>query len=262
MATNFDSQRLSRISVLLSDVDDTLTSSGRLLPDTLAMIYRLEEAGIKVIPITGACAGWCDHMARAWPVSAVIGENGAFYMRRTDNGFERSDWTPQAQMRADQAEVKTVVESLILPEFPGLALAADQPYRLADVAIDIGQDGRLDQQQVADIIERLHRRGINARASSIHINAWRGSFSKYAMAVRLLEDLYGLSGTPLQEQVAFVGDSANDETLFEGLSCTFGVANIARALAYMQHRPLEVLSRPMGAGFVELGERLLAARAH
>lgn len=258
--SQFDAEQLNRIRFLLTDVDDTLTSDGRILPDTLAMIYRLEEAGIHLIPITGACAGWCDHMARAWPVSAVIGENGAFFMRRSDKGFERCDWTPEAQMRSDQAEVKALIESVILPTYPGLSLAADQPFRLADVAVDIGQDASLDQTQVAEIIERLHQHGINARASSIHINAWRGGFSKYAMAVKLLHELYGLSGVSLQEQVAFVGDSANDETMFEGLSCTFGVANIAKALPYMKHRPAEVLSQPMGAGFVELGERLLTAR--
>lgn len=256
----FDAGQLNQVRFLLSDVDDTLTSDGRILPETLAMIYQLEAAQIRVIPITGACAGWCDHLARAWPVSAVIGENGAFFMRRTDSGFERIDWTPETQMRDDQTDVKAVIETRILPVYPGLALAADQSYRLADVAIDIGQDAKLDRSQVVEIIERLHERGINARASSIHINAWRGSFSKYAMAVKLLHELYGLSGAQLQQQVAFVGDSANDESMFEGLSCTFGVANIAKALPYMKHRPAEVLSQPMGAGFVELGERLLAAR--
>ena len=66
---------------MLADIDDTLTTHGKLTAAAYAALERLQRAGKLVIPITGRPAGWCDHIARMWPVDAVVGENGAFYMR-------------------------------------------------------------------------------------------------------------------------------------------------------------------------------------
>ena len=52
------------IRVVLTDIDDTLTTDGRLPADAYAALERLEQAGIQVVPITGRPAGWCDHIAR------------------------------------------------------------------------------------------------------------------------------------------------------------------------------------------------------
>src|SRR5262249_60166597 len=66
---------------VLFDIDDTLTTDGRLTADAYAAMERLLHARLLVVPITGRPAGWCDHIARMWPVSAVVGGNGAFYFR-------------------------------------------------------------------------------------------------------------------------------------------------------------------------------------
>ena len=68
-----------RIRGLLFDVDETLTTAGKLTAGAYAAMERLKRAGKLVVPITGRPAGWCDHIARMWPVDAVVGENGAFY---------------------------------------------------------------------------------------------------------------------------------------------------------------------------------------
>lgn len=68
-------ERLRRVSLVLTDMDDTLTHRGRLPAATYAALERLETAGIPVIPVTAAPAGWCDQMARMWPVAGVIGES-------------------------------------------------------------------------------------------------------------------------------------------------------------------------------------------
>ena len=75
--------RATRLAIrgVLTDIDDTLTTHGRLTAQAYAALERLRAAGRRVIPITGRPAGWCDHIARMWPVDAVVGENGAFYMR-------------------------------------------------------------------------------------------------------------------------------------------------------------------------------------
>src|SRR5260370_20194893 len=70
----------SKIRFVLTDVDDTLTDGPRLPGATYLAVERLQDAGITVIPVTAAPAGWCDLMARMWPVGAVIGENGGLFL--------------------------------------------------------------------------------------------------------------------------------------------------------------------------------------
>ena len=59
---------------VLTDIDDTLSTHGRLTADAYMALERLREAGLLVVPITGRPAGWCDHIARMWPVDAVVGD--------------------------------------------------------------------------------------------------------------------------------------------------------------------------------------------
>ena len=66
---------------VLLDIDDTLTTDGRLTAKAYAALADLRNAGKLVVPVTGRPAGWCDHIARLWPVDAIVGENGAFYFR-------------------------------------------------------------------------------------------------------------------------------------------------------------------------------------
>jgi len=70
-----------KLRFVLTDIDDTLTTDGKLTAGAYRALERLHDAGRIVVPVTGRPAGWCDHIARMWPVDAVVGENGAFYMR-------------------------------------------------------------------------------------------------------------------------------------------------------------------------------------
>ena len=49
---------------VLTDIDDTLTTGGRLTAEAYAAMERLHGAGLVVVPVTGRPAGWCDHIAR------------------------------------------------------------------------------------------------------------------------------------------------------------------------------------------------------
>src|SRR4051812_18334202 len=81
------------------DIDDTLSTEGQLTADAYEALWRLKAAGHAVVPITGRPAGWCDHIARFWPVDAVVGENGAFtfYM---EGGVRRRIDTPAGEAPA------------------------------------------------------------------------------------------------------------------------------------------------------------------
>ena len=79
LLTDFPQNDLRKIRFVLTDIDDTLTENGRLPAASYLAMEKLQQAGLKVIPITGRPAGWCDHISRMWPVDGIVGENGAFY---------------------------------------------------------------------------------------------------------------------------------------------------------------------------------------
>jgi HAD superfamily hydrolase (TIGR01484 family) len=247
----------SDVRWVLTDVDDTLTLQGRLPPESLNALSRLREAGLKVIAVTGACAGWCDHIAQAWPLDAVIGENGAFVMHRHEGRLRISTAQPMAEMRRRQAILLGQIEGL-LKDHPDLGLTLDQPYRLCEVAIDIGQHReRVEAHRVEALVRAIRAMGAQASASSIHINAWQGTHSKRSAALEWLAR-HGIDAQTAQREVCCIGDSPNDQGLFEVLPLSVGVANIRRHWQHLQHRPSVVMTREGGLGFAEFAELLLA----
>src|SRR5687768_12334095 len=89
------------IRVVLTDIDDTVTTEGVLTAKAYGALEELHDAGFIVIPVTGRPAGWCDHIARMWPVDAVVGENGALYFR-----YDRERKTMQQHFWASSEELK------------------------------------------------------------------------------------------------------------------------------------------------------------
>lgn len=242
---------------VFTDVDDTLTWEGRLPVEALAALYRLHDAGIDVIPITGACAGWCDQMARTWPVAAVIGENGAFVIERDGRHLRYHDTQDEATRTRHRDRLATVAAD-VQRAVPGLALARDNGYRRYDLALDHAQE--VTPVAAADVQRALglvHASGVQATASSIHINLWIGDFSKRLSAQRWLERQHGWDDDARRAHVAFVGDSLNDSQMFEAYPWSVGVANIRPHLAALPAPPAHVTRAPGGLGFAEwVGELL------
>ncbi len=250
------SQEWQHIEWVLTDVDDTLTWDGSLPPETLQALQKLQEHNIKVVAVTGACAGWCDHIAQLWPVNAVLGENGAFLMEKQYGCLTLNSEIPLTVMREKQALLKQQI-SLILEDFPQLNFTLDQPYRLCEVAIDIGQNcPKVDQKIVQAVLERIHALGAHATASSIHINAWYGEHSKKVSSFNYLER-QGLPKGAIYTKACYVGDSLNDQLMFEVLPLTVGVANIEHYWHQLTHFPSKVMSQPGGYGFAEFVDKLL-----
>jgi HAD superfamily hydrolase (TIGR01484 family) len=242
---------------VLTDVDDTLTLHGRLPPQSLIALERLQAAGLRVVAVTGACAGWCDHLAQAWPLDAVIGENGAFVMHRLNGRLQLESARPLAELRADQARLLQGVRDL-LKDHPDLDVTQDQAYRLCEVAIDIGQHrDRVEASRVEALVQAIRATGAQATASSIHINAWLGSHSKPRTALDWLAR-HGVDATQAQRLACCIGDSPNDQGLFEALPLSAGVANIRRHWEELRHRPAWVMNQAGGLGFAEFADRLLA----
>ena len=213
-------------------------------------------------PITGRPAGWCDHIARMWPVDGVIGENGAFYFaydraaRRLVKRFRDDDAT-----RAANRARLVAVRDRILAEVPGAALASDQLYREADLAIDFCEDvPRLPEPVVDRIVAMMREAGMTAKVSSIHVNGWFGDYDKLGMTKRFMAERFGVDLDARRAAYAFVGDSPNDAPMFAYFPNSIGVANVRAAAHRLEHAPAYVTDAASGAGFVELAERLLQAR--
>ncbi|WP_159737702.1 HAD-IIB family hydrolase [Vibrio atypicus] len=250
------SKEWKNIEWVLTDVDDTLTWQGQLPPETLVALQSLQQRGIKVVAVTGACAGWCDHIAQLWPVNAVLGENGAFVLEKGAKGVSLSSSVPLQEMRARQAELKTQIEQILL-NYPDINLTLDQAYRLCEVAIDIGQNREpLDSALVEEILTKIHQLDAHATASSIHINAWYGEHSKRNSSFAFLQSK-GLTEKDILERCCYVGDSLNDQQMFETLPLTVGVKNIEHYWDKLTHKPSKVMSQPGGFGFAEFTHQLL-----
>jgi HAD superfamily hydrolase (TIGR01484 family) len=255
-----ESLQAREVRGLLFDLDDTVTTHGKLTAAAYAAMERLHASGRIVVAVTGRPAGWCDHIARMWPVDAVVGENGAFYFwydaraRRLERRYHDSAETRQAN-RTRFAEIA----ERILREVPGCALSADQPYRETDLAIDYCEDVPALPLESAERIAALMREsGMTAKVSSIHVNGWLGAYDKLGMALRMLRGRFALESPVARETIAFVGDSPNDAPMFEFFAHSIGVANIAQFRAHLSTVPRYVTQDEAGAGFVEVVEHLLA----
>jgi HAD superfamily hydrolase (TIGR01484 family) len=251
------------IRVVLTDIDDTITTEGMLTAAAYGALERLHRAGFLVIPVTGRPAGWCDHIARMWPVDAVVGENGAFYFRydRERKTMQQRFWAGPEELKRNRAKLD-VIETEVLASVPGAALASDQAYRMADLAIDFCEDvPALPEAEVDRIVFIFERAGAQAKVSSIHVNGWFGDYNKLSMAKTLLADGFGMDWEEAKNAVVYAGDSPNDEPMFAAFPLSVGVANI-RAFAHrLTSKPAYLANGHSGEGFVELADLLLRARS-
>ena len=232
------------VRYILTDIDDTLTLGGRLPSEALAAMERLEAAGMRVIPITGRPAGWCDHIARMWPVAAVVGENGAFYYRydRALRKMQRSYFKTADARAADRRRLEEV-KAKILAEVPGCAVSADQAYREADLAIDFCEDvSRLSPAAVDRIVQIFEAAGAQAKVSSIHVNGWFGAYDKLTMTRRLFRDAFKEDLEAIKARVLFAGDSPNDQPMFAFFPNAVGVANVREFTGRMSTLPAWVIT--------------------
>ena len=242
---------------VLTDIDDTLSTRGRIHAAAYAAMERLRGHRLLVIPVTGRPAGWCDHIARMWPVDAVVGENGALYMIHDERQAKlRKRYAEGADSGIFAARLERIAQT-ILREVPGAALASDQRYRETDLAIDYCEDvPALPRDSVNRIVDLMRAEGMAVKVSSIHVNGWFGAYDKLTTARALLSEEFGIDLERERDRFVFVGDSPNDEPMFDYFPYSVGVANVRRFADCMSVLPGYVTERESGAGFVELADWL------
>jgi len=248
-----------QITTVLTDIDGTLTHDGKLLAPAYTALWRLREAGIRVVPVTGRPAGWCDLIARQWPVDAVVGENGALVFYE-ENGRLRRFHHPDVA----SADVHSRLEAVrrdVLANVTGSRVATDQAYRQFDLAIDFCEEppdlGLAAADEIRGIFER---HGAHAKISDIHVNGWFGDYDKLSMFLLFAREVWGEDVTAQKERYLYCGDSPNDEPMFAFFANACGVANVEAFRERIAQLPRFVARAEGGEGFAEIVDVLLSRR--
>ncbi len=253
---------------LFTDIDDTLTTEGVATGDALRGIVALHEAGLHVIPITGRPVGWSEPFARAWPVDAIVAENGAVALIHpsTSSGQARSTQALRKLYQQDEklrganyARLQQVARRIVA-QVPGAMLSTDSPGRETDIAIDHSEFTTLAPHAIARVVKLMQDEGLNATVSSIHINGWLGDHNKLAGARWIVRELFGRELDAEIWRWAYVGDSTNDVLMFEQFPHSIGVANIRRFEAQLTHLPVYITPGERGVGFQQVANAILAVR--
>ncbi|MFC1813597.1 HAD-IIB family hydrolase [Thermodesulfobacteriota bacterium] len=258
--SQFPDKFKKNIRYVLTDIDDTLTLKGRLPAVVFTAMEQLQKSGIRVIPITGRPAGWCDHIARMWPVDGLVGENGAFYFcyNTRQKKMLRRYFKSESERIKDRRKLEKIKKE-ILERIPACRVASDQTYREADLAIDFCEDvPPIPMDDVEEIVRCFTRAGARAKISSIHVNGWFGDYDKLTMTRLFFEEILRNDLDQSKDQVIFIGDSPNDAPMFHFFPHSVGVANILRFKGKMDCEPAWVMEKEGGYGFAEMVNMLLS----
>lgn len=243
---------------VLTDIDDTLTTEGVVPAHVVQAMADLKAAGLRVVPITGRPVGWSVPFAQAWPVDAIVAENGAVALRRNGNGgldkLYQQDAATRTANYARMLQVLAQIEATV----PGARRATDSDGRECDIAVDHSEFTQMPQAQIEQCVALMQAAGMNATVSSIHINGWYGAHNKLEGARWIVDTLFGIDLDATLGQWVYIGDSTNDQLMFQHMPHSVGVANIARFVPQLAHLPRHVTQAERGDGFVELAQALLA----
>ena len=268
------SRECAPICGILTDIDDTLTTDGAITPDALQALGALKASGLHVIPITGRPVGWSEPFAATWPVDAIVAENGAVALRRSADVFDQNSPLPNHSKReqlskiyqqdaatrsANYARMQAVLAQ-IEREVPGALRTTDSNGRETDIAIDHSEFTHLPQDAIDHAVRIMRDAGMNATVSSIHINGWFGAHNKLEGARWIVRELWSRDLNAEMDRWVYVGDSTNDQLMFQHFAHSVGVANVARFVPQLQHLPRYITQGERGAGFAEVARAILQSR--
>jgi hypothetical protein len=244
---------------VLTDIDDTLTRDGAIEPAALQALHRLRDAGIPVIAVTGRPSGWSEGFALDWPINAIVAENGSVRLSNHQNSLQKSHIHSAAERSHNHARLQEVLHA-IERQVPGAHRAQDSAGRETDIAIDHSEFNHLDTEAIEAVVRLMRAGGLTATVSSIHINGWIGQHNKWSGAQWAVQDMLGRTLSQELDQWVYVGDSTNDQVMFQHMPVSVGVANIHRFAHQLSHRPRYVTPSERGKGFAEVASAVLGAR--
>ncbi len=260
---------------VFTDIDDTLTTHGAITADALLALADLKAAGLHVIPITGRPVGWGEMFAKTWPVDALVAENGGVAwvdQKNTKNssqfGIQPAYLLPKvlskvyqnnAFIRAENSFKMQKIAALVTSKIQGVDVSKDSAGRETDLAFDYNEFANLSPETVHQVVELLQSQGMETTVSSIHIHGCFGHFDKWTGAQWIVRELFQRDLAAELDQWVFVGDSGNDQAIFQHFTHSVGVANIRRFESQLTYLPRYITPSERGAGFAEVVKMLLSA---
>ncbi|MCT7975276.1 HAD-IIB family hydrolase [Laspinema olomoucense] len=243
---------LQRVAVVATDLDGTLTHQGKFTPGLLQALEALAAASVAVVIVTGRSAGWVSGLVSYLPVVGAIAENGGI--------FYPSNGTPV--LLTAIADLKTHRQQLaagfahLLAEFPHLQETSDNPFRVTDWTFEVAGLTSENLQRLRFLCAEM---GWGFTFSTVHCHIKPPNQDK---AVALMEVLRDRFPDYSSDRLVTVGDSPNDETLFNPtlFPLSVGVANIAEYFDILTHHPAYLTDLPESEGFCELVRAILAAQ--
>lgn len=242
---------------LLFDLDDTLLDRGQLTEAAYSALFRLREAGLTLIAVTGRPAGWADVLVRLWPVRAIVAENGAVVVEASDSGPKWRDPIDVAARHTRRRELIDLVARM-RSEFPGIQSADDAQARFTDHTFDIGERCSPARALVDAAAAFALERGARVHRSSVHLHVGFDAEDKASGTANWLVRGLGEDPATVRRRYAFIGDSENDEACFSGFQTSIAVANWSRGSSGIG--PRYITHRAMGSGFAEAAGVLVARR--
>ena len=250
-----------RLVGVFTDIDDTLTTEGAITPEALQALADLKAAGLHVVPITGRPVGWSEPFAHRWPVDAIVAENGAVALQHTPSQGVLKRYQQDAATRSAHFARMQAVLAQIESTVPGARRSQDSAGRETDLAFDYAEFAQHTPETVQRVLALLQSHGMQTTVSSIHIHGCFGDFNKWTGACWIVRELLGRDLSAELDQWVFVGDSGNDQAMFQHFTHSAGVANIARFVPQLSHLPNYVTPSARGAGFAEVARAILEARS-
>lgn len=253
---NVKNEELQDIRFVLTDMDETLTYQGRLQARTYESLERLQNAGIHVIPVTAASAGWADQMARMWPVEGVIAENGGLFLTRntSNHGVDRHYWHGDEFLK-NRKELGKILR-MIQHRQPWLEVSDDQDFRLTSIAFKLP----VVHEQTQQLVDELQKQGCGYTINNLWVLGWLGQYDKLIMSRSILNRFYALEESDEQASVFYSGDSLNDAPMFKFYKKSLGMSTINNVLKVMPALPSWISKFPGGEGFVDGAVRILNAK--
>ena len=244
-----------RLRGLLFDLDDTLLDGTRLGEEAYSSLYRLREAGLALVGVTGRPSGWAEVLARQWPVDGIVAENGAIACHLSDGRLRLVDFAAR-ERGARRARLEAIVAALE-ERFPDLVRSDDSSARRTDAAFDIGEHERVSPERVAAVRAAATELGARTLTSSVHLHVSLDAANKASGATRFLAGHFGWDTTESLGRLAFIGDSENDEACFAAFRTTIAVRNFRGRPTVP---PRFVTQGTRGAGFAEAVAVILSRR--
>lgn len=244
---------LKDIRLVAADMDGTLTQQGKFTASLLQALEDLASRGIQVLIVTGRSAGWVSGLATYLPISGAIAENGGLFYPGVGEAAEiLLTFLPEpVEHRQKLAQMFQQLQT----QFPEIKTSRDNRFRVTDWTFDNQDLSPAEMQQMAAVCEQ---QGWGFTYSNVQCHIKPPGQNKGAGLLRTLS-VQKLQCRP--EQILSVGDSPNDESLFDPavFPHSVGVANVLAYRAQMVHQPAYITAEAEGLGFCELVRYLLCS---